>query len=1178
MLRVTLFVLMVAMASEAALAQSLVTFPLTGTITEVDVQCPRPDAFAGVMPGDSWWLTYTFDATTIDVDGSASAGQYRNTITDMTLTIGSASVSGAPGTSVPVGFSSVIAVNLTAGFADYVVQAGFPDATAWATVILQDDTGTPFVDDSLPLDLPTPLAQAFPDLRAFSLRPAGSSLVCVAGSVSDDDFPSGQIQDVRTSTTLVSSHTATPWNWPLFLPVMPGDVITLSGQLSPQLRIPPNGDLRGLGAFLDVDIRQPNGSVVFDGPLFTNLYGNYELPVTAQQYGYIRAGVDFLGNASYRESGSNFIVPVIAPLGPVIVVAGGGETNTLFPTIEYLSDMAVNAMRRRGVFDDPSTVASNRIRYLHPDLNRDIPGGDGVPDVDAVPSVVNLQVAITSWAAGLIQMTNADGVLDPDAVFNTPLTLYLVGDFFDSGGAIYINESETVNGTELASYLDTFEQTIIDQFTTAGVTPPASIPINVIIEGPSSGTLIAPLSKVGRVILTSTCDGCPSFLASAGSVSFSAYFLSRIVTGHYIHPSFAYAQLSILSNPALAGQNPQIEATGNGVANEIADEIRAAGVVLEYRDRSALGARPRLQNGLGRITLRDISAATLWVYADDPENQMAAVEALIVPPSSSFEESRVIPFIRNLAVQNRWEGYYDRFFGEGIYTIVYTATDNSGKVANPIVKHIIVSDSTPPLDISQLTIVTSTASSATLQWATSESPDTQGYNVYTLDINGDAIPYADAGNVHQTVVTGIDPMTTPICIRSYDRVPLESPGICTLPDPSEPPAISDDASVADDVQVGDGTVIGDAVIGSGTEIGSQVIIRSGARIAKNVSIGTASFIGADSVIGTGAVLRANVSVGDQTSIGPRVLLDTATSVGSNSTLYKDVVVGLETAIGSGVEINQASTIGQHVLLANDTRIGRNSAIGNNVELKCGVVIDQAASISDFVIVEEGAVIKKTAEVEADTIIRAGALINAATTIGERVTIGEYAVVPRGSIIPDDSVVNGLTLDQQQPTLHPDGLRLAIGSIDQQRLAQVVTAASSESLAEVRLPIYCESGNLTIDIQSVVNNRPSGLVLASNQYSSSDLAPPADATDFRRFGLTVPVAMTPGTQFAIVLSSDGMCSIARGGLGDTYVEGVGYYHLDGGWITLPESLDLPFYGFHGEPSKIGFGEIAKTGCQ
>ena len=54
-------------------------------------------------------------------------------------------------------------------------------------------------------------------------------------------------------------------------------------------------------------------------------------------------------------------------------------------------------------------------------------------------------------------------------------------------------------------------------------------------------------------------------------------------------------------------------------------------------------------------------AATLWVYVDDPENNIRAVEAVVVPPGLSFEEADIVSMVENEAAANRWEGVYDKF-------------------------------------------------------------------------------------------------------------------------------------------------------------------------------------------------------------------------------------------------------------------------------------------------------------------------------------------------------------------------------------------------------------------------------------------------------------------------------------------------------------------------------------
>lgn len=174
-------------------------FTFKGKIEAVGVQCTAPAPFDKVGEDETTWsLTYTFGTGTTDVDGSAEAGQYRNAVTEMELKIDgpgvSERVSGSPGEALPGGFSSVIAVNnhpnrVQSGFADYTAQVGLPnpdppadpDPTAWAQVLLYEKD-PPFGGTSLPLTLPRPFKKEFPR-RAFILREAGSTRVCLLGTV-----------------------------------------------------------------------------------------------------------------------------------------------------------------------------------------------------------------------------------------------------------------------------------------------------------------------------------------------------------------------------------------------------------------------------------------------------------------------------------------------------------------------------------------------------------------------------------------------------------------------------------------------------------------------------------------------------------------------------------------------------------------------------------------------------------------------------------------------------------------------------------------------------------------------------------------------------------------------------------------------------------------------------------
>ncbi len=157
---------------------------LSGTVTEVVSTPPAP--FDGVAVGDSWSLEIALDEGALDVDGSSTAGQYREAVTRMSLTLGDGSVSGAPGASIPGGYGSVVSVNLGEGYADWSAQLGLPDASAWAQIALWDESGTPFRDDALPLDIDP---ADFPDQQSYYLRLPGSSALFLQGELSEVEEP-----------------------------------------------------------------------------------------------------------------------------------------------------------------------------------------------------------------------------------------------------------------------------------------------------------------------------------------------------------------------------------------------------------------------------------------------------------------------------------------------------------------------------------------------------------------------------------------------------------------------------------------------------------------------------------------------------------------------------------------------------------------------------------------------------------------------------------------------------------------------------------------------------------------------------------------------------------------------------------------------------------------------------
>lgn len=555
-----------------------------------------------------------------------------------------------------------------------------------------------------------------------------------------------------------------------------GDVIKIYGQFSPiqsNRRLP-----------LQISIQHPDGTYAYNGIFYTDPSGYYKFNVEVKDTGYMRVEVIFNGDKLYSPCNSEMIIPITTGIGMAIVVAGAGISNPLFPMIEYLSDLAVNTLRRCNIPDETDGLNFNKIWYLHPDTSRDI-DNNGKSDVDDLPTTANLEWAIKTWAAELIQTKDSSGNYWAEGVKRTPLTIYLIGD--STNQEFMVKEGDGIDGYTLDIWLDDLEQTIITQFVDAGATPPDYLPINIIVEAPSSGDFIVPVSQMGRVIITSTTAGGYNYMNQAGSVSFSAYFLNCIAGGQYIHPSWSYARYHILSNPTLIGQDPQLESTGNGVANEIADEILTASMPLE--ERPLTDARPRLLNALGHITLFNIPAAMLWVYVDDLEDSIVEVAATIIPPTKSYEESHTIFLSAHPIVHNRWEGVYDRFYGKGEYTIIYTAVDVSGNTAYAITKTMIVKDSLPPNSPSDFSVFAVYNDTIKLTWSPSESHDTQGYILFYKTPNMKKWKSKNVGNVHQICLSNLGISDYKgnynFGLTSYDRAGLRSNMVYTLYDTSE---------------------------------------------------------------------------------------------------------------------------------------------------------------------------------------------------------------------------------------------------------------------------------------------------------------------------------------------------------------------------------------------------------
>lgn len=171
----------------------------------------------------------------------------------------------------------------------------------------------------------------------------------------------------------------------------------------------------------------------------------------------------------------------------------------------------------------------------------------------------------------------------------------------------------------------------------------------------------------------------------------------------------------------------------------------------------------------------------------------------------------------------------------------------------------------------------------------------------------------------------------------------------------------------------------------------------------------------------------------------------------------------------------------------------------------------------------------------------------------------------------------LILDQRQQNL--DIGTAAIGGSSSQRLAQVVTAGITGPLAEVRMPIACDSGTLILDIVRLdASGLPEGTVLRSIHVPASDL-PSSRPPIFQAFEFRPRLPMRAGDVFAIRLSNPtGVCGAWHGGPDDVYAGGPAFFNDAANgfrWIDFktfpdrPQSLAFETWIEPHEPRRSGF---------
>ncbi|GAA3957186.1 DapH/DapD/GlmU-related protein [Actinoplanes auranticolor] len=202
--------------------------------------------------------------------------------------------------------------------------------------------------------------------------------------------------------------------------------------------------------------------------------------------------------------------------------------------------------------------------------------------------------------------------------------------------------------------------------------------------------------------------------------------------------------------------------------------------------------------------------------------------------------------------------------------------------------------------------------------------------------------------------------------------------------------------LAEQVTVGAYAVLhGGLRVGAHTHIGHRVILGEpeyGYAVREvHPGVGATTTVGAGVVIRAGAIVYADTTIGDDITIGHHTLLRTGVSVGAGTQLAANLTVERGTRIGSGVRCSP----GSH--LTADTIVGDRAFIGAGVR-----------TINDKQLIwrDPGNELPLT-----PPIFREGCKVGTGAVVLAGVTIGAGALVGAGSVVTrdvaDDAIVYGV---------------------------------------------------------------------------------------------------------------------------------------------------------------------------
>ncbi|MCK5862555.1 MAG: PEGA domain-containing protein [Candidatus Hydrogenedentes bacterium] len=310
------------------------------------------------------------------------------------------------------------------------------------------------------------------------------------------------------------------------------------------------------------------------------------------------------------------------------------------------------------------------------------------PAVIGLPTVDNLQYAVTQWAA-----TNTQD-----------LVIYITG--IGTSDYVELGPGETLFAPTVKGWLDELQQSL-----------PGTV--SFVCDFCSSGGFLPALAagdNIERIVISGAgIDAAPSFDV-VGDISFSRFFWRQILAGANLRSAFLYAANTLQFFDT--SFEPCLDDTGDGIYQSSVDGRIAIetvlGIGLQYASDPPIIQSFSPPQVLDGKKTDHTTTAKIWVDTIASTAEIVSVFALITSPDYDPRDCGVSSQGNYVLLvedeDGHYESIYDRFIYRGVYKIRIFAVDINGDISAPAITQVEQKSATVISDIYESDNTSETAS------------------------------------------------------------------------------------------------------------------------------------------------------------------------------------------------------------------------------------------------------------------------------------------------------------------------------------------------------------------------------------------------------------------------------------------------------------------------------------